>query len=215
MSIPGLPAGIATATTGLKGGMDSLTGKAGSACDIFGTLGTMVSLETSALFAGIQRGITDAMKTIGGVIKNITDMIDGVMSKVQAFMSKIGELAASAIAKINGVIAKVGAMISDAIGQATAVISDLIGMIDDMASALGKAVRAMIAKGCSLVKGAASAIGDGVSSMLDTVKSEAPFPAEASIKAAADKALGTAGQSKTALDSITFDSDALSALDGI
>jgi phage-related protein len=212
MSIPGLP-DMSVAIKGLSADMDSLTAKAGSGCDIFGTLGTMVSAETSAMFANIQKGITDAMAKIGGMMKGITDMIAGVMDKVNAFMAKIGELASAAIAKINEIIGKIGSMITAAIGKLKAVISGIIGVIDDMAAVLGKAVRAIIAGGCSLVMGAASAIGGGVSDMIDSMTSEDPFPAEASIKAAADKALGSVGSSSAALADTGFDSSVLGELD--
>lgn len=212
MSIPGLP-DMSVAIKGLSADMDSLTAKAGSGCDIFGTLGTMVSAETSAMFASIQKGITEAMKTIGNVMKGITDMISGVMDKVNAFMAKIGELANAAIAKINEIIGKIGAMITGAINKLKSVISDVMGVIDDMAAVLGKAVRAIIAAGCSLVMGAASAIGGGVSDMIDSMTSEDPFPAEASIKAAADKALGSVGASSAALADTGFDSSVLGELD--
>jgi hypothetical protein len=214
MGIVGLP-DMSAASKAMSADMDSLTGKAGSGCDIFGTLGTMVSAETAAMFASIQKGITDAMKFIGNVMKGITDMIAGVMDKVNAFMSKIGELASAAIAKINAVIAKIGGMINTAIAAIKGVISDIIGVIDDLAAELGKAVRAIIAGGCSLVKSAASAIGGGVSDMIDSMTSEDPFPAEASIKAAADKALGSVGNSNAVLGSMSFDSNALDELDAI
>jgi phage-related protein len=214
MSIPGLP-DMSVATKALSADMDSLTAKAGSGCDIFGTLGTMVSAETSAMFANIQKGITDAMAKIGSMMKGITDMIANVAGKVQEFMAKIGELASAAIAKINEVISKIGSMITGAINKLKSVISDIIGVIDDMASVLGKAVRAIIAGGCSLVMGAASVIGGGVSDMIDSMTSEDPFPAEASIKAAADKALGSAGASSAALADTGFDPSVLGELDSI
>lgn len=214
MSIPGLP-DMSVAIKGLSADMDSLTAKAGSGCDIFGTLGTMVSAETKAMFAAIQKGITDAMAKIGGMMKGITDMISGVMNKVKEFMAKIGELAKAVIAKINAVIAKIGSMITGAINKLKSVISDVMGVIDDMAAVLGKAVRAIIAGGCSLVMGAASAIGGGVSDMIDSMTSEDPFPAEASIKAAADKALGSVGASSAALADTGFDSSVLGELDTI
>lgn len=211
MSIVGLP-DMSAATKALSADMDSLTGKAGGACDIFGTLGTMVSAETSAMFATIQKGITDAMAKIGAVMKGITDMIANVAGKVQGFMAKIGELASEVIAKINSVISKISGMISDAIGKLTGFIKDIIGVIDDMASVLGKAVRAIIAGGCSMVKSAATAIGSGVSDMIDSVTSDAPFPAEASIKAAADKALGSVGASNAAIDAAPLDTSGLDDL---
>lgn len=214
MSIVGLP-DMSAATKALSADMDSLTGKAGGACDIFGTLGTMVSAETSAIFASIQKGITDAMAAIGKIMKGITDMIAGVMDKVNAFMAKIGELANAAIAKINEIIGRIGGMINAAIGAIKGVISDIIGVIDDMASMLGNAVRAIIAGGCSLVKGAADAIGGGVSDMIDSMTSEDPFPAEAGIKAAADKALGSVGDSTAALGNSGFDPSVLGELDSI
>jgi hypothetical protein len=214
MSIVGLP-DMSTLTKSMSADMDSLTGKAGGACDIFGTLGTMVSLETSAILANIQKGITDAMKKIGSVMKGITDMIQGVMDKVNGFMAKIGELAGAAIAKINGIISKIGGMITGAINKMKGVISDMIGVIDGMASVLGKAVRGIIAGGCSLVKGAAAAIGGGVSDMIDSMTSSDPFPAEASIKAAAGGALDSVNLSHAALDTDPFDSSVLGELDAI
>lgn len=214
MSIAGL-SDMSVATKALSADMDSLTGKAGGACDIFGTLGTMVSEETKAMFANIQKGITDAMAKIGKVMKGITDMIDAVANKVKEFMAKIGELAAQAIAQINAIISRIGAMINDAIGKLTGFIKDIIGVIDDMASVLGKAVRALIAGGCAMVKSAASAIGGGVSDMIDSMTSEDPFPAEASIKAAADKALGSVGSSNAAIDAAPLDTSGLDELDAI
>jgi phage-related protein len=214
MSIPGLP-DMSVATKALSADMDSLTAKAGSGCDIFGTLGTMVSADTKAMFAAIQKGITDAMAKIGAVMKGITDMIAGVMDRVKGFIAKIGELASAAIAKINAVIAKIGVMITAAIGKLKAVIAGVIGVINDMAAVLGKAVRAIVAAGCSMVKSAASAIGGGVSDMIDSVTSEDPFPAEASIKAAADKALGSVGASNLSLGQSGFDPSVLGELDSI
>lgn len=211
MSIVGLP-DMSSAISGLKLDMDSLTGKAGGACDIFGTLGTMVSADTKAMFAAIQKGITDAMAKIGSVIKGITDMIAGVANKIAQFVSG---LTSAIIAKINAIVSKISGMITAAIGMIKGFISDIIGVIDGLASMLGKAVRAMIAAGCSMVKSAASAIGGGVTDMLDSVTSEDPFPAEAGIKAAADKALGSVGKSNSALDSMSFDSGVLGELDSL
>jgi hypothetical protein len=51
--------------------------------------------------------------------------------------------------------------------------------------------------------------------MIDSMTSEDPFPAEASIKAAADKALGSVGASSTALGDSGFDSNVLGELDAI
>jgi phage-related protein len=192
--------------------MDSLTGKAGSTCDIFGTMGTMVSAQTKAMFAAIQKGITDAMAKIGKVLKSITDMVAKVANKIKQFVTG---LTSAIIARINAIVAKISSVITAAVAKIKGFIADVIGVIDGLASALGKAVRGIIAAGCTLVKNAATAIGSGVSDMIDSVTSKDEFPAEAGIKAAADKALGSVGASNLALDSMSFDSSALAELDAI
>lgn len=122
----------------VKESLNKMTELAGAACDLLGTLGSLLGAAIAAIAKLAEAAINLLLAVIGAVAK-VFDLLAAVMGSI--------------------------------IGLILSAVSLVTGLIDQLKVFLGKLVALVSAGGCKGVVAAAAALGEGISSAIDSVNS--------------------------------------------
>jgi len=160
----------------VKAGVDTLSEKCTSSCNILGTAGSTFGDAVKETAREVEKSIGDALKGLGGLSSSISGAIDKVADIIKGLKDKLSKLTASAINTINAAMAKITSAITDVKdsinpgGSLNTVFSDITSGLNAIAGNIQTAIGGVLKGSCSVTLDALKGLGEGASGQIDKIK---------------------------------------------
>lgn len=178
--INGLSGDALSALESMQTSVDSLASSAGTGCNCFGTLksvlggaaGEMASLAESAVSLALQKS-GELMQALSSNFGKITDLVTQANNITPP-------LDLSVISQFNSIISNISSQIPSLVGPLGSQIASIQGPLQDLLPLLQNVVGVVTTTSCSQVSSVLSNLGPGISPNLDVLTNsldQGPFAA--------------------------------------
>lgn len=161
---------------GIKAGVDVLSEKCTSSCNVLGTAGSSFGASIKETASEIEKSLGDSLKGLGGISSSISQSIGQVEEIVGNLKSRLPKLTAGSITAITDAMNKMTSAITDVndsinTGSIGSAFTDITSGLSSVTSNIQTAIGGILKGSCPVTLDSLKGLGAGASSQVDQIQS--------------------------------------------